>query len=228
MVDVSAITLDLDNTLWDVWPVIDRAERKNYVLLKARYPQIAASYSIEDIREIRQKIYDTRPDVRFDFTELRRLVFVQLLEEFNCKIEDAEMFIQHFLHYRNQIPLFPDVLPALKILASKFPLVSLSDGNSDLSEVGIRQYFAGCVNAAQVGALKPSPSGFLKACEITGFPPHQVLHIGDHPTYDMYGAHRVGMQTMWMRRHKENWNEAFTPDFTVTSMTGVVEILKLS
>ena len=225
--DIRAITLDLDNTLWDVWPVIDRAERSNYSLLEKQYPQISAHYSVEDLRDIRQELFDSRPDIRFDFSELRRLVFVQILEEFGCDTSAADMFVQDFLHHRNLISLYPDVLPALKALSDQFPLVSLSDGNSDLNQVGIGDYFVGSIYAAEVGALKPAPVGFLKACEIAGYAPEETLHIGDHPTYDMDGARRVGMKTMWMRRHGEPWEESFKPDFTVTSMADAVEVLQL-
>ncbi len=39
---VRAICFDLDNTLWDVWPVIMRAEQKMYDFLAQRYPRVVA------------------------------------------------------------------------------------------------------------------------------------------------------------------------------------------
>lgn len=41
---IRAVCFDLDNTLWDVWPVIRRAEQAMYDLLALRYPQIGRAH----------------------------------------------------------------------------------------------------------------------------------------------------------------------------------------
>ena len=47
MPPIRAICFDLDNTLWDVFPVIMRAERAMYDFLAARYPKTVANNTIE-------------------------------------------------------------------------------------------------------------------------------------------------------------------------------------
>jgi FMN phosphatase YigB (HAD superfamily) len=39
--------------------------------------------------------------------------------------------------------LFDDALPALEFLASRYPLVSLSNGNADVNARGIGHFFQG-------------------------------------------------------------------------------------
>ena len=38
---VRAITFDLDDTLWEIGPVIERAERRVYEEIRNRFPRVA-------------------------------------------------------------------------------------------------------------------------------------------------------------------------------------------
>lgn len=223
--EIRAITLDLDNTLWDVFPAIERAEVNAFELLRQSYPRVTEQNSFQDIRNLREQLFEAMPEVRHDFTELRRQVYVHLLRKSGYGVDGAEYLLNQFLHDRNQLTLYPDSLPALKRLRDRYPLVSLSDGNSDLVKVGIRDFFIGCVYAADVGFLKPHPAGFLRACEIAETRPEETLHIGDHPEADVEGARNVGMRTMWVRRNNEKWEKEIEPDYSISSMTEAVEIL---
>ncbi len=51
-----AVCFDLDNTLWDVLPVIMRAEQVMYDFLGQRYPRVVAAMSIEAMREARARV----------------------------------------------------------------------------------------------------------------------------------------------------------------------------
>jgi len=50
-----------------------------------------------------------------------------------------------------------------------------------------------CSTDAGIGALKPHPRGFLRACAIWQLPPREVLVVGDRPEVDGAGAHAAGM-----------------------------------
>ncbi|MDE0310217.1 MAG: HAD family hydrolase [Acidiferrobacterales bacterium] len=225
MNEIRAITLDLDNTLWDLMPTLERAEANSYALLRQIYPNVTERYSVRQIQDLRQDIFESMPQIRHDLTEVRRQVFTRMLTACDYGLDGVDALMQRFLHDRNQLTLYPDSLSALKILHGRYPLVSLSDGNSDLEKVGIRDYFVGCVYAADVGVMKPHQAGFLKACEIAKTQPRETLHIGDSPDSDIDGARNAGLQTMWMRRYSETWVKDYQPDFTVTSMAEAVDIL---
>ncbi len=225
MAEIRAITLDLDNTLWNLLPTIERAEANSYSLLEQDYPKVTERYSIEKMQDLREDLFESMPHIRHDFTELRRQVYIHMLRASGYSLHGVDDLIERFLHDRNQLTLYPDSLPALNSLYDKYPLVSLSDGNSDLERVGIREFFVGCVYAADVGFLKPHRAGFLRACEIANSQPGETLHIGDHPESDIDGAKNAGLRTMWMRRNGEKWEKDYKPDFIVTSMADVVDIL---
>ncbi len=222
---IRAITLDLDNTLWDVLPVIRKAEENSYRYLQKHYPRVADRFTVDDVPNLRERILATRSDLKHDLTAVRKQLYVDMLIECEYDPSDADLLMNRFLIDRNKVEFYPDTIPALKALSERYPLVSLSDGNSDLEAIGISGYFAGCVYAADVGYAKPHPAGFLKACEIAGFAPGETVHIGDHPIYDIAGAREAGLVTMWIRRNGEEWEAKFAPDFSVTTLSEAVEIL---
>jgi HAD superfamily hydrolase (TIGR01549 family) len=50
-----------------------------------------------------------------------------------------------------------------------------------------------CATDPEVNAFKPHPAGFLRACELMGLPPSEVLYVGDRPEVDAAGAATAGM-----------------------------------
>lgn len=50
-----------------------------------------------------------------------------------------------------------------------------------------------CSTSQEIAALKPSPRGFARACEIWGLPPSEVLMVGDRADVDAAGAAAAGM-----------------------------------
>jgi FMN phosphatase YigB (HAD superfamily) len=50
-----------------------------------------------------------------------------------------------------------------------------------------------CSTDPEIGAFKPHPRGYLRACEIWNLEPAQVLVVGDRPDVDAAGAAAAGM-----------------------------------
>ncbi len=228
MAEIHAITLDLDNTLWDVLPVVVRAEEIVHQYLIDNFPKIPELFSVDDVRRMREDLFHTSPHIKHDLTEQRRQLYSQLLEECGYKSSHADDLLRRFLVERNKVELYPDVLPALNSISQVIPIVSLTDGNASLDEIGIGKYFAGQVSAAQVGAMKPDVRCFQRASSLVGCEPGNVLHVGDHPMYDMYGARNAGMQTMWIVRNNGlniEWDQDFQPDYTSDTLDDLVDLV---
>ena len=121
MAEIRAISIDLDNTLWDVVPVIEKAERNSYQILSERYPRIIEQNSFEDILDLRERLFDSLPNVRHDLTELRRQVYIYLLGQAGYDTGDAEELLSLFLIDRNHVDLYSDVVPALENLIPQIP-----------------------------------------------------------------------------------------------------------
>jgi beta-phosphoglucomutase-like phosphatase (HAD superfamily) len=156
-VKVRAICFDLDNTLWDVWPVIMRAEQRMYEFLAERYPRVVANMTMEMMRAAREQTAAAHPQMRHDFTFLRKQTLREHAKEFGYAEAMAEEAFEAFIQARNEVDLYPDVVPALEQLRARYRLFTASNGNADLGKIGLGHFFERTINARLVGALKPDP-----------------------------------------------------------------------
>jgi FMN hydrolase / 5-amino-6-(5-phospho-D-ribitylamino)uracil phosphatase len=225
-VKVRAICFDLDNTLWDVWPVIVRAEQAMYDFLAQRYPRVVAKMTLEMMRKAREETAAAHPQMRHDFTFLRKQTLREHAREFGYAEAMAEEAFDAFIGARNQVELYEDVLPALQKLHARFRLFTASNGNADVGKIGLGHFFERTINARLVGALKPDPAIFHKVIEGTDLEAHEVVYVGDDPHLDVEGARGAGMQAIWIDREGAQWpTEIAPPSHTVRSLAELVELL---
>lgn len=223
---VRAICFDLDGTLWDVRPVIVRAERAMYEFLKARYPKTVANTTLEALREARNRVALEHPQKEHDFTFLRKEALRKLAREHHYPDDMVEEAFAVFIGARNDVTLYDDVMPALHTLRSRFRLFTASNGNADLRQIGIAHLFERSVAAREVGALKPDPTLFHKAIEGTGLRSEETIYVGDDPLLDIVGARRAGMQSVWIDRGGVEWPADLEPArHAISSLAGLVELL---
>ena len=223
---IKVVSIDLDNTLWDVVPTLVAAERVLEDWLADRCPEVLAHYRPEVTTPIRDELMREQPGRAHDLGFLRRTVMEQVFELAGADTALVEPAFEVFFAARNEVTLFADVLPALERLASRYALVALTDGNADLELVGLGRYFDHYVNALQVGAAKPAPAMFAAVREITAVAAEEVVHIGDDPVKDVGGANNAGMRSVWVNRTTATWTHAeIVPDAEVVTLTQLADRL---
>jgi 2-haloalkanoic acid dehalogenase type II len=223
---VRAICFDLDNTLWDVWPVIIRAEQRMYDFLAQRYPRVVASLTIERMRSAREQTAAAHPQMAHDFTFLRKQTLREHAREFGYAEAMVEEAFDAFIQARNEVDLYDDVLPALAELRARYRLFTASNGNADLVKIGLAHFFERTVAARHVGALKPDPAIFHKVIEGTDLQPRDVVYVGDDPHLDVAGARGAGMEAIWIDRQGVPWPaEIAPPAHTIRSLAELAELL---
>ncbi len=205
LTEIRALCFDLDNTFWDVMPVIERAEQAMYDFLALRYPRVTAAMTVEMLRKARQETARAYPQMAHDFTFLRRQTLADHAAEFGYAEAMADEAFEAFIRARNEVVLYDDVLPGLERLKQHFRLFTASNGNADLERIGLAHYFERSLSARQVGALKPEPALFHKVIEGTGLEPQQVVYVGDDPALDVVGARAAGMVPVWINRERVAW-----------------------
>jgi putative hydrolase of the HAD superfamily len=205
------LSLDLDDTLWPVAPVIARAETELFEWLSGRHPAAVRGHSIESMRRLRADVGERHPEFRHDLTYLRRQA---LTEQFvaagqaQCLADEA---LEVFLSARNRVEFYPEVRESLARLRTRYRLFALSNGNADLERCGLADYFVGHVTARSAGAAKPDARIFAALARAAGVEAHRVLHVGDDPLADVDGARRAGMQTAWLNRDARDWPAHLAP-----------------
>jgi FMN hydrolase / 5-amino-6-(5-phospho-D-ribitylamino)uracil phosphatase len=234
MVDISkikAISLDLDDTLWPIWPVIQRAEKVLLDWLSDYAPMTAAMFASPNaLREIRDYVIDVvikkRPELKHDLGAIRRESIRLALYRAKEDPLMAEAAYEVFFAERNRVVLFDDALPALQQLSQRFPLVALSNGNAQLDVIGLGHFFKARLSAHEFGFSKPDPRIFVAAAGAASVQPDEVLHIGDDAALDVLGALNADMQAIWLNREGKLWPyEHAEPTLTVASLADVCALL---
>ena len=88
---ILALTLDLDDTLWPVLPALQRADQAVDGWLQQHHPDVARTWPITAMRELRGRVAAERLDLAHDFTSQRRLTLQQAFAA--CGIEPARIFV---------------------------------------------------------------------------------------------------------------------------------------
>ncbi|HEV2229583.1 MAG TPA: HAD family hydrolase [Steroidobacteraceae bacterium] len=224
--DLRAIAFDLDNTLWDVGPVIVRAEQCLHDWLREHCPRITEQVSAEDMRAARERLARSEPHKAHDFTYLRITALAGHARDCGYDEEVAVRAFQVFFAARNALQPYADVQPALQRLCTRYTLASLSNGNADLDLIGLAHLFSVSLNARQIGVAKPHPRCFQHLARELRLDPRDILYVGDDPFLDVDAARAAGLRTAWMNRSQTPWPPNVEPaDVNVADCTRLAELL---
>jgi HAD superfamily hydrolase (TIGR01549 family) len=223
---VRAITLDLDDTLWPFAPIGARVEHVLHEWLERHCPLTAQSFPIPRMRELREELNAQHPHLVHDFSAMRLMTLEHAMRRAGDDPAHAPAAFEAFFAERNRVDFYPDSLAALQRLAARVPLAALSNGNADLTRIGVHTHFAFQLGAREHGAPKPDASIFHAACARLGASPRQVLHVGDDIEMDVVGAARAGLRTCWLNREQHAWpHDDVQPDLQFDSLTALADWL---
>lgn len=231
MSTLKLITFDLDNTLWPVAQVIERAERASVNYLQQRFPEHASALSLEALIQLRLNLAKNRSNYWKNLTQLRIDMLKQALSQLNISANDvnqtAQTAFDAFYEERNKVTYFDDVIDTLTQLKERYILGAISNGNADIHKVGLGDYFAFHLCAEKVGEAKPHPLIFNTALNLANVKANQALHVGDHPTEDIDGARQAGMQTIWANLLNDVWPEDLAkPSDELNYFSQLTELLR--
>jgi putative hydrolase of the HAD superfamily len=224
--NVRAVAFDLDNTLWDIAPVIERAEARLHAWLHENCPRIPENVSLADMRAAREAVAREEPHNAHDFTYLRVTALTRHAREYGYGEEVAHRAFEVFFAARNELDLFADVRPALERLRTRYLLATFSNGNADLARVGLAEFFALSLNARQIGVGKPHPLCFERIAEGLRVSPHEIVYVGDDPVLDVEASRAAGLRSAWVNRFDQQWPDTLAPaDLVVTNCTQLADLL---
>lgn len=227
MQNIRAVSLDLDDTLWDIAPVIQRAEAALWKWLASNHPRIVQRWNSRKLLKLRDAMFDEFPEKAHDFRLLRKLVLERVALDSGYSADLVEPAFAVFDAERNNVTLFPEVLAELRWLAEHFIVIAITNGNANLHTIGIANLFDDIITAVGVGVAKPARPIFDAAIERAGVLPQEVLHVGDHAESDIQGAREAGMRTAWVNRTAAAWPEHLeAPDVTVSDISGIRMLLE--
>jgi putative hydrolase of the HAD superfamily len=66
-----------------------------------------------------------------------------------------------------------------------------------LEATGLRAYFSEIITSAGEGLYKSDPEIYRRAAARLGALPHETVHVGDHPAFDVEAARSAGLRAIW-------------------------------
>lgn len=225
--DIKSICFDLDDTLWDCAPVIERAEQRFYTWLDTHYPNITARYDYRALIDSRIHHFGAHPQWHHNLTLMRKHWLGMLADESGYDHSLVEPGFKVFWQARNEVEFFAESEDVLDRLTGLYRLGSMTNGNADVYHIGIGHYFDFVITSAEIGQSKPHPEIFQAAIDLSGLPPEQLLHIGDDPVRDILGANALGIRTVWVNRGLKPWPGGKVPDAVIRNISELPGLLKL-
>ena len=224
---VQAISFDLDDTLWDCAPAIANAERALFEWHTRVTPKIASEHTPSTLQEYRNEFRENNPSLKGCVTAMRVAGLKDLFQRFGYPENLAEEAFSVFYNARSQVELYTGAQDMLKALAASHRLAAITNGNADLQSIGISMYFERIYAANLTLLEKPAPDMFNRCLLEMDIPSSALLHIGDNPVTDIFGAQAVGAQTVWFNQYNEPWPENLDPpDFEVSTLPDVVALFQ--
>ncbi|HEU5432339.1 MAG TPA: HAD family hydrolase [Thermomicrobiales bacterium] len=90
-----------------------------------------------------------------------------------------------------------------------------------LERFGIRDAFRDVTTSASAGFYKSRPELYLHAVARLDAVPERTVHVGDSWRFDVDGARRAGLRTVWLRRADASLPAGgAAPDLTVRTLVG--------
>lgn len=223
MTPIDTLTFDLDDTLWDNRPVMERAEQEHHAWLDdalaawldetvvdqalRKLGRYGEGYTLEHYLQRRLDVARRAPLRRGDFTWLRERALIELLEEFGLPRSAAHLWaaaaIERFLTLRHELTPYPEVEPMLDSLCSRYGLAAITNGNADLRRLALAHHFPVIIAAGEMLTPKPDARPFLAALARLGSIPSRALHVGDSWNEDVLPAWRLGMRVAWIDKRGE-------------------------
>lgn len=223
---IRAICFDLDNTLWDINPVLERAERILADWMRTRYPLIPERYSPADIRDARAALMLELPERAHDLTWLSLENLSRLAETVGYERDMAQEAFSVWHAARNQCEPYGEVVPALERLKQRYRLATLTNGNANLESIGVAHHFEVSLHAGALGCAKPDPRTYAGLAAALTLKPAEILFVGDEPHADVVGPRAAGMQTVWVNRGGVVWPDALpAADASISDLTELESLL---
>ncbi len=111
-----------------------------------------------------------------------------------------------------------EALAVLELLAQRYTLGALTNGNADIYKTDAAEYFDFAFLAEDIGASKPHPDMFQAALKQAGVPAADIIHVGDDPDHDIRGARDMGMHTVWVNTRRKAWPGGARADREITNL----------
>jgi len=224
---VKALTFDLFGTILDLEGSLTPSIVK---FLKSKGAIVSAGIFWQQYRA-RQRIEQYQDTLLMlghsGYLETARRAFVYILSLNGMKASKEE--VQDFMSSWQELSPFPEVIPALERLKTRYQLIVLSNGGPTYLEHLIKNHihwdFDKVFSVDAVGAFKPHPGVYRRAAGFIGLEVNECLMVSAN-SFDVMGARSCGYRGAYVNRYGLPYEDThYQPDLTVLDFRELVDVL---
>jgi putative hydrolase of the HAD superfamily len=124
-----------------------------------------------------------------------------------------------------------DTISTLEKLKKKFKIGIISNTHFygpliRSKKFGISKYTDIIVLSCIFGKAKPASEIFVYVLSKLKAKPKEAIFVGNDPFYDIYGAKKVGMKTVWITDNQTDLPKEQKPDYTIKELRELFEVIK--
>ena len=228
--NITTITFDMDDTLWDFQAAMERALEITLERLRVMAPGDAArKLTVQQMMEIRDEVASELGEGATTQEEIRYTAMVRTVEHVGFRARGAAEELYR-LYWEARVAgarPYDDVTDVLEALQGRFRLGIISNGNNTPQMVGLDDVFDFTVFAHECGFPKPDPHIFEFAFAKFGDRPDSVIHVGDSLQSDVLGANNYGMLSVWLNRDGIVNETGIAPHREIKNLTELLTLLRL-
>ena len=222
---IKVLSFDLDNTIYDCQTVLTRAENWFTNYLCERYGLGGKYQSYDYWANVKSKVLHEDMSLEDDVTLLRAQSLVVAFKEIGIPLkgglEEAIDLVKLFIKKRSDGVVSDDVRTLMSDLKAKYPLISVSNGNLDAKQLEVSSYFENDLRPVRFKFhRKPHQDLFFECANFKQVQPCEILHIGDDPYTDVFGAGCSGCKCVGLRKG----STGISPDEHFLSVLPDIEI----
>ncbi len=226
---IKYITFDLDDTLWSIQPVIDVANERLYEWYHQHASLYTKQFPLEYFTDLQKLTHEKHPELAFSVSAIRKTMIEIGLMHAGYKDAQLDQLCEEafdvFLQARNDVDYFAEAIPMIERLHKDFTLGAISNGNADITRVGLDRYFDFAFNAEGVGFGKPDERIFQAMLSHVNAAPNEVLHIGDSIEHDVIGANNAGLHSLWVNLNNQR-QPAAKPNIEVQCLSEIPQAIQ--
>jgi putative hydrolase of the HAD superfamily len=242
--DIRAVAFDVNGTLVRILTEDDTdqifrtaAHFLTYQGIDLHRHQVRDLY-FQMLKEQQQASRQEHPE--FDAVDIWRGIIEGHLTDFtrsvpSAKLDQLPLFLAEVSRgiARRRLHLYPHVHEVLDVLRACYPLALVTDAQSayaraELHKVGLLDYFDPIIVSGDHGYRKPDRRLFQFALDGLRVAAENVLFVGNDMYRDIFGARRVGMQTVLFDSDQgTKVHLDCVPDYTITDLRDLKRILDL-
>lgn len=224
-----AISFDLDDTLYDNHPIIERAEVSFIAYLNKKFPELAELTRKQWLlyKKIELKNY---PELVHDVSLARQQTVTRIMTIFGIPeykaIEYGKQAFAEFLRLRSDFIVPKESLVLLEELAIHYPIIAITNGNVDEFQIQVADKFEFVLKAGNGFESKPQGDLFIESARRLDIEVSDILHVGDHLITDVYGAQNNGAQAVWFNPNGQSLTGArLLPAVEISHLDNIYKLL---